>query len=65
MPFIAFLMVLLGALNFVNPRLGWYLSDGWRFRDAEPSDAVLVMNRVLGGIFILVGLVVGMTTCSG
>lgn len=57
MPFFLRLVLIgLGTLAVVNPRLAWYLSDGWKFRDAEPSDAALVMARIGGVVTVLIGL---------
>ena len=55
--FFALLCFLIGILNIVFPYAGWYLKYGWRFRDAEPSDAVLTMNRVAGFIAVIIGFI--------
>lgn len=54
---IAFLLMLFGALDFFFPHMMWYLTEGWKFRDAEPSDAYLLFGRVIGVVLFLVGLV--------
>ena len=51
------LLMIIGLFNLISPRTGWYLSYGWRFKDAEPSDAALVMARIGGGIAILIGVI--------
>jgi hypothetical protein len=53
---VALLMLAAGLLNLLNPRLGWYLGEGWKFRDAEPSDLTLGVGRVVGGVLSLVGI---------
>lgn len=43
-------LILLGfgfAIIFF-PRIAWRSSEGWKFANAEPSQAVLLMYRVLG-----------------
>ena len=55
--FFAFFCFLIGGLNLAFPYAGWYLKYGWRFKDAEPSDAALVLNRVAGGILVIIGIV--------
>lgn len=45
--------LLLGAANTVWPKGAWYLETGWKFRNAEPSEAALLFNR-LAGIAMLV-----------
>lgn len=36
----------------------WYMSNGWKFKDAEPSDAALFMGRLGGIIGTILGLIV-------
>lgn len=47
----------IGALNIFCPELGWYLSEGWKFRDAEPSDFALTMTRIGGVISVIIGFI--------
>lgn len=42
-------LLLAGLFGAVFPYGAWYMGHGWRFRDAEPSDLALLVNRV-GGI---------------
>ncbi len=51
------IFILIGIFNLVAPEAAWYLSRGWQFKDAEPSDAALIMTRIGGGAAILIGLV--------
>ncbi|SKC51378.1 DUF6199 family natural product biosynthesis protein [Maledivibacter halophilus] len=53
-----FIIVIIGILNIVFPEAMWMLSDGWKFKDSEPSDAALIMHRFGGIVGIIVGLVV-------
>ena len=55
-PLLGLLALAAGVFNLVSPRTAWYLSYGWRFRDAEPSDEALVLGRVGGGIAVFLGL---------
>ena len=48
----------LGAAEIWRPRLFWFLSDGWKFRSAEPSDLALSIERLGGVITIIIGLVI-------
>jgi uncharacterized protein YjeT (DUF2065 family) len=53
---IPFIFIILGLLNIIYPKASWYMRYGWQFKNAEPSDAALVMSRI-GGVFaILIGL---------
>ena len=51
-PLLAILLLAVGAWYTFAPRRAWYLSYGWRFRDAEPSDAALAV-QVCGGVVAL------------
>ena len=53
------LLVLLGVGIFsaAYPYGAWYLERGWYYKDAEPSDAALVFNRVVG-ILLLAGALI-------
>ncbi len=45
-----------GILFAAYPKAGWYLETGWKFKGAEPSKLVLIVNRVMGVIFIAIAL---------
>ena len=53
----ALLVILLGIFPMVFPRNAWYLSWGWRFRDAEPSALALAAERICGILTVIVGVV--------
>ena len=46
-------LLLVGVFNVAAPQTAWYLSDGWRYKNAEPSDTALDMTR-LGGIVAII-----------
>ncbi|SIS45553.1 DUF6199 family natural product biosynthesis protein [Salimicrobium flavidum] len=48
--------VAIGAFLLISPRTAWYLEIGWKLRDAEPSELVLIANRVGGGIAAVIGI---------
>jgi len=52
----AVVVILIGIFNLIAPDAAWHLSLGWQFKDAEPSDAALVMTRIGGGAAVLIGL---------
>ena len=54
---IALVLAVIGGLNVAAPRVSWYLEYGWRFRDAEPSEAALFLNRC-GGVLALIVAVI-------
>ncbi len=48
---------ILGLFSLVKPEYAWYLQYGWRFKNAEPSDAAIMVERIVGVVLlILVGL---------
>ena len=55
---IAVFIMAVGAVGIFFPHAAWYLSYGWRFRNAEPSDAALIFGRVGGVIAAVFGVFV-------
>ena len=55
--FVGLFAIVIGLVNVVSPETGWYLSHGWKYRDAEPSDAALTWGRVSGVIAIIIGII--------
>ena len=55
---IGLICIVCGVINVVSPETGWYLSHGWQYRDAEPSDGALLWGRVGGVIAILLGILI-------
>ena len=55
-PLLGLLIIGLGIGGGAAPRSVWYLSYGWRYKDAEPADMALVAERLGGGVAIVVGL---------
>ena len=57
-PLVGLLFIGLGLWNAVSPYSSWYLSHGWRYKDAEPSDAALGFTRFGGIAAIVIGVIV-------
>lgn len=55
--FIGLLLVGFGVLEAVYPQLSWYLSHGWRYKNAEPSELAMGLGRVTGVIMIIAGII--------
>lgn len=55
-PLLGLVLIALGVWGIAKPEALWYLGYGWRYRNAEPSDAALVIQRLGGGLSIIVGL---------
>jgi hypothetical protein len=47
----------LGVWNIVSPYSAWYASYGWRYKNAEPSEAAITITRIGGILLILVGVI--------
>ena len=52
--FIGIMCIIAGLINVKFPGFVWFLSTGWQFSNAEPSDVALVINRVLGYFLLIV-----------
>ena len=50
-------LLLIGVFNTAWPMGAWYLETGWKFRDAEPSDAALGWNRASGVLALIVAVI--------
>ena len=55
--FVALLLCGVGIFNLAAPKASWYLSYGWRFKDAEPSDAAITLSRIGGAIAVVIGVI--------
>lgn len=56
-PFAGLLVIILGLCNLCKPEEMWYLGTGWRFQDAEPSEAALLWCRAGGLIAVILGVI--------
>lgn len=62
--FIGFIMLVIGMITAISPYTGWYMSLGWRLKDAEPSDLALSTQRVSGVVLVIVGMIFLLSSCS-
>lgn len=51
-----FILIAVGLFNALTPETAWYLSDGWRYKNAEPSDTALEFTRFGGIAAIVIGV---------
>lgn len=56
-PLLAFLLLAVGTFQALTPQTAWMLEHGWRFKNAEPSDVALAVNRILGMVLIILGVI--------
>ena len=57
-PFVGLLLIIIGLLNLCKPEEMWYMSIGWQFKNAEPSEDAILWCRVGGAIAIVIGFFV-------
>lgn len=55
---IAFLFLFIGLFHVAFPYASWFMTIGWKIRDAEPSDAYLIFSRVSGCVVAGIALIV-------
>lgn len=47
----------LGLFAMLKPRALWWASEGWQYKDVEPSDTRLAMNQIAGAVALVAGVV--------
>ena len=52
------LLLAAGIWLAIKPQTAWYMAEGWRFKNAEPSDAALGLYRVSGIVIAAMGVVI-------
>lgn len=55
-PLLGIFLIAIGLWHVLAPQSAWYLSKGWYYKDAEPSEAALGMYRIGGVLAVLFGL---------
>lgn len=53
---VALILIALGVFEVCLPGVLWHLRYGWRYKNAEPSDAALIVSRIGGVIVIIAGI---------
>lgn len=56
-PVLAVILLALGAFQALSPRTAWTVGYGWRFKDAEPSELALTVDRAVGVLLIAAGII--------
>jgi major membrane immunogen (membrane-anchored lipoprotein) len=51
------ILLALGIWSAVSPRSSWYLSHGWKYKNAEPSDIAITITRIGGILLILISVI--------
>lgn len=55
--FAVILFAAVGIFQIASPYTAWYLGYGWRYKNAEPSDTALVVNRVMGVFAVIIAII--------
>lgn len=50
-------VIFIGAFIVFFPKTVWLMKDGWRKKEAQPSNTAIIMHRVSGIVAILAGLI--------
>lgn len=48
------IMSIMLIIGIVSPRFAWQMSEGWKFKDAEPSETYLVMTRIMSVVMLII-----------
>ncbi len=52
------LLLILGVIFTIFPKVSWYISNFWKFQDnAQPSSTSLIIYRIGGIVWIIIGIV--------
>jgi hypothetical protein len=51
------LVVFFSICSLFWPRMMWFLAEGWKFKDAQPSGCYLVATRISGVVLLILGTV--------
>jgi len=43
-------------INTINPKLIWRITEGWRYKNVEPSDSYLYFSRLISLTILLLFL---------
>lgn len=55
---VAFLFLFIGLFHVAFPYASWFMSIGWKIQDAKPSDAYMILSRIVGGLVAGIALIV-------
>lgn len=55
--FVIMILLIIGLISAAAPRAVWYLEYGWRFKEAEPSEAAVTVNRIGGIIAVIIAVI--------
>ena len=56
--FVALCAFAIGGVNLFLPELAFFFREGWKFKDAKPSELFITLTQVSGMVFIAIGVLV-------
>ncbi|WP_342476434.1 DUF6199 family natural product biosynthesis protein [Paenibacillus sp. FSL H7-0350] len=62
--FLGAVIITIGLVIAIWPKIAWYLRLGWRFKNAEPSGLALGAERVTGVVLVIAGFILIVSSCS-
>lgn len=62
--FLGAVIIVIGLVIAIWPKIAWYLRLGWRFKNAEPSGLALGAERVTGVVLVIAGFILMVSSCS-
>lgn len=62
--FMGAVIIAIGLVIAIWPKVAWYLRLGWRFKNAEPSGLALGVERVTGVVLVIAGFIMMVSSCS-
>lgn len=62
--FLGAVIITIGLVIAIWPKIAWYLRLGWRFKNAEPNGLALGAERVTGVVLVIAGFILIVSSCS-
>ena len=62
-PLLGMLLIIIGILDALCPKISWQLTIGWKIKNGEPADFYLTVVRVIGVLLALIGIILLFSSC--
>lgn len=53
MVFIKIIFSIFLLIGIINPKLSWKMSEGWKYKDVEPSEGYLIGTRIISAVVLV------------
>lgn len=54
MVFIKIIFSIFLLIGIINPKLSWKMSEGWKYKDIEPSEGYLIGTRIISVVILVI-----------